>query len=441
MERVYNFLKNDIKLNKNDTVVVGVSAGPDSMALLYVLKELRKNLNFKIVVAHINHNVRKESYEEYDFLEKYCNDNDITFEGMVIEKMGDDNFHNEARNIRYNFYKSLIDKYNANYLMTGHHGDDLMETILMRIVRGSSLKGYSGFQMIVDRGTYKIIRPLVFLTKEEIEIFDKKNKIEYRIDQSNLKDHYTRNRYRHEVLPFLKKEDINVHEKFLRFSNTLNEYDEYIGELTQKAMKDVYSDGIINVEKFAKVDYLLQKRIIDYILTSIYKDDLLEIDNRHVQLILECILSKKTSMKFNLPNDYLIIKEYNKAYFKKVVDEINIYDIELNDEVILPNGMKIVKCEKCDTNGNDVLRLSSKDVVLPLRVRSRKLGDKMNVMNMDGTKKVSDIFINSKIPFNRRNNYPIVVDSKDKIVWIPGVKKSKYNRLKNEDCDIIYKCI
>ena len=146
-------------------------------------------------------------------------------------------------------------------------------------------------------------------------------------------------------------------------------------------------------------------------------------------------------MKFNLPNDYLIIKEYNKAYFKKVVDEINIYDIELNDEVILPNGMKIVKCEKCDTNGNDVLRLSSKDVVLPLRVRSRKLGDKMNVMNMDGTKKVSDIFINSKIPFNRRNNYPIVVDSKDKIVWIPGVKKSKYNRLKNEDCDIIYKCI
>ena len=83
MERVYNFLKNDIKLNKNDTVVVGVSAGPDSMALLYVLKELRKNLNFKIVVAHINHNVRKESYEEYDFLEKYCNENDITFEGIA----------------------------------------------------------------------------------------------------------------------------------------------------------------------------------------------------------------------------------------------------------------------------------------------------------------------------------------------------------------------
>lgn len=441
MERVYNFLKNDIKLNKNDVIVVGVSAGPDSMALLYVLKELRKNLQFKIVVAHINHNVRKESYEEYEFLEKYCNDNDIVFEGMVIEKLGDDNFHNEARNIRYNFYKSLIDKYRANYLMTGHHGDDLMETILMRIVRGSSLKGYSGFQMIIDRGSYKIVRPLVFLTKEEIEIFDKKNKIEYRIDQSNLKDHYTRNRYRHEVLPFLKNEDKNVHEKFLRFSNTLNEYDEYIGELTQKAMKDVYKDGIIYVDKFAKVDKLLQKRIIDYILTNIYKDDLLEIDNRHVQLILECILSKKASMKFNLPNDYLIIKEYNKAYFKKIVDEINTFDIELNDEVILPNGIKIVKCDSCDTNGNDVLRLCSKDIVLPLRVRSRRLGDKMNVMNMEGTKKVSDIFINSKIPFNKRNNYPIVVDSKDRIVWIPGVKKSKYNRLKNDECDIIYKCI
>ena len=137
MDSVKDFLINKINLSKKDIIVVGVSAGPDSMALLYILNELRKDIGFKIIVAHVNHNVRHESYEEADFLKKYCEDNDDIFEMMIINKYGDDNFHNEARNIRYNFYESLIKKYHANYLMTGHHADDLMETILMRIVLGS----------------------------------------------------------------------------------------------------------------------------------------------------------------------------------------------------------------------------------------------------------------------------------------------------------------
>ena len=118
MDKVYDFLLNKIKLNQNDTIVVGVSAGPDSMALLYVLNEVRKKIGYKIVVAHVNHNVRTESYEEAEFLKDYCEKNDIIFEMMIITKYGDDNFHNEARNIRYNYYEELINKYNANYLMT-----------------------------------------------------------------------------------------------------------------------------------------------------------------------------------------------------------------------------------------------------------------------------------------------------------------------------------
>ena len=164
MDLVYSFLEKTICLTNKDIIIVGVSAGPDSMALLYILNELRKKINFKLVVAHVNHNVRKESFEEEEFLSNYCKNNGIIFESMIIEKYGDDNFHNEARNIRYNFYRSLINKYNANYLMTGHHGDDLIETILMRIVRGSTLKGYSGFSKVVDKGNYKIIRPFINIT-------------------------------------------------------------------------------------------------------------------------------------------------------------------------------------------------------------------------------------------------------------------------------------
>lgn len=440
MDKVYNFLKKTICLKQNDRVVVGVSAGPDSMALLYILKKLQKEIGYKIIVAHVNHNVRKESVEEAAFLEKYCHNNELIFESMTIEKYGDDNFHNEARNIRYNFYRSLIDKYQANYLMTGHHGDDLIETILMRIVRGSTLKGYSGFNEFVDMNSYKIVRPLLHTTKDEIENFNKANNIPYRIDKSNFKSKYTRNRYRKNVLPFLKEEELNVHEKFIKFSQTLIEYDNFIEKMVHMSISDVYENGVLNIPKFLTLDLLLQKRIIDYLLANLYRDDLIQIDDRHQNLILNAVNSRKASLKYSLPNDYLVIKEYDKLYFKKIIDQITSYDIELNDEVFLPNGMQIEKIDDTNSDGNDIMRISSKDVVLPLRVRTRRNGDKMSIKNLNHVKKVSDIFINSKIPVDKRDLWPIVVDSTDKIVWIPKVKKSKYNRLKSEKCDIIFKC-
>lgn len=440
MDKVYDFLLNKIKLNQNDTIVVGVSAGPDSMALLYILNEVRKKIGYKIVVAHVNHNVRVESYEEAEFLKDYCKKNDIIFEMMVITKYGDDNFHNEARTIRYNYYEELINKYEANYLMTGHHADDLMETILMRIVRGSTLRGYSGFSDLVNKGKYKIARPLISVTKKELEDFDKENNIPYRIDKSNFKDKYTRNRYRMTVLPFLKEEDKHVHEKFINFSRQIMECDEFIERMVMNEIDNVYQDGIIDIDKFKKLDIVIKKRIIDYIFSVIYQDDIIVIDNRHVDLVLEAINSNKASVVFNLPNNYLVVKEYNKLYFKKNIDTIMPYDIELTNEVFLPNGFTIKKIDSSNTDGNDILRLKSSDVVLPLRVRTRKNGDRIKVKNMNGTKKVNEVLINAKIPLAKRDLWPIVVDSTDKIVWIPKVKKSKYNRLKDEECDIIFKC-
>ena len=108
MEEVYNFLSTEISLKTNDVVVIGVSGGPDSMALLYILNEFKKKIGFKIVCAHVNHNKRKESEQEKIDLEKYCKENDIIFEYKKILSWGDDNFHNEARSVRYNFFEELV---------------------------------------------------------------------------------------------------------------------------------------------------------------------------------------------------------------------------------------------------------------------------------------------------------------------------------------------
>ena len=186
-----------------DVLVIGLSGGPDSMALLNMLLNYRNKVDITIVAAHVNHNVRRESNKESKFVEEYCNKNNVIFESMKIDKYGDDNFENEARNIRYQFFEELINKYNAKYLLTAHHGDDLIETILMRIVRGSSLSGYAGFKEIAKRDNYTIIRPLINYNKDEILKYDKDNKIPYCVDKTNFMNIHTRNRYRKNILPLL----------------------------------------------------------------------------------------------------------------------------------------------------------------------------------------------------------------------------------------------
>ena len=289
MEEVYNFIRKEIGLSVGDTIVVGVSGGPDSMALLYILNEFKNKMDLNIICAHVNHNKRKESEQEKIDLENYCKKNNITFEYIKVTNWGDDNFHNEARSVRYNFFEELVYNYGAKYLMTAHQGDDLIETILMRIVRGSTLKGYSGFSRIVDKGDYKIIRPLITVTKDEILKFDEKNGIQYAIDESNNEDHYTRNRYRHTVLPFLKQEEPNIHKKFLKFSETLLKNSNYIDSVANKEFNKVFQNGNLDIDKFKSLDPVIQTKIIYNILEKIYGDDLLIVGNAHVDLIFGLI--------------------------------------------------------------------------------------------------------------------------------------------------------
>ena len=409
------------------------------MALMDMLLKIRNQYNLILICAHVNHNVRKESYEEAEFMQKYCIDNKVLFESMVIENYGDDNFHNEARNIRYKFFEDLVEKYHANYLMTAHHGDDLIETILMRIVRGSNLNGYAGFKKIVDMGNYSLVRPLIHYTKDELLEYDSINNVPYFIDSSNAKSKYTRNRYRKVVLPFLKNEDSNVHKKFYKYSETLIMANEFIEKERDKAINRVLKNGKISISDFVELDYFLQREILYYLMEVYYQDDLILLNDRHVELLENIINGNRKNVVVNLPNSVVAIREYDSFYLKRDMDEVTSYEIELSDVVELPNHHIIKKIDFVDDNSNNICRLSSKDIQLPLIVRTRKLGDKINVKGLNGTKKVKDIFIDSKITKSSRDLWPIVVDSLDRVVWIPGLKKSKFDKKNEESYDIILK--
>ena len=428
------------KFNNGDVIIIGCSSGPDSMALTDMLLKVREKYNLFLVLAHVNHNVRRESADEEKFLEKYAIDNKIIFESMTIEKYGDDNFHNEARVIRYNFFEGLVDKYKANYLMTAHHGDDLIETVLMRIVRGSNLNGYSGFRKIVDKGRYKIARPLIYYTKDELRKYVKDNNITFYDDSSNFKDTYTRNRYRKYILPFLKSEDKNVHKKFLKFSRSLNDASNYINSVRDKAITRVLKDDSIIISELLKEDRFIQRELIYYLLEDFYHDDLILLNDKHIDLIFKLLDSRKVNTFVNLPNDVVAYKEYDMLKLERDTEVVSNYEIEFDNYVELPDKRYIKQISGTDDNSNNVCRLNSSEIELPLIVRTRRMGDKIYVKGLNGSKKVKDIFIEKKLSLEKRESWPIVVDSKNNIVWIPGLKKSKFDKSKNDSYDIVLKC-
>lgn len=424
-------------LKPNDIIVVACSGGPDSMCLLHLLKNDPKN--FKLIVVHVNHKMRPESDIEYIKVKEYCDKNDIFFEGYEILDYNNDNFHNEARIKRYNFFKDVIKKYNAKYLATAHHGDDLVETILMKISRGSNLSGYAGFREIVVKDNYTCIRPLIHFTKAQIEKYMNDNNLWYAVDNSNLEDHYTRNRYRHHVLNFLKDEEPNIHEKYYKYSSELLEACEFIDKIVDDLTKDVYKDGVIHIDLYKKLDYFVRKRLIGNILHTIYGDDLFLISDKHIELIDNLANMKKANAIANLPMNIIAVKNYEILEIKvNNVIKLDLDNYPFNDYLRL--GEYVFTNEENDLKSNYVIRLDSREITLPLYFRYRKTGDKIKIKNLNGSKKIKDIFIDSKINLEERDLIPILVDSSDKVLWIPGIKKSQFDKDKSDFYDIIIKC-
>lgn len=423
-------------INFDNYVVIGVSAGPDSMCLLDLLE---KKTN-KIIVCHINHNIRKQSIIEENYLKEYCQKHNLIFETMTIKEYKENNFENEARKIRYNFYEEILKKYHSNQLFLAHHGDDLIETILMKIERGSNIEGYAGIKRISKLPNYTIIRPLLPYTKEDIKNYNKSHNITYYIDSSNTNIDYTRNWYRHKVLPILKEKDKDIHLKFLKYSETLQEYNEYIDREIKRKLPYILKNNIINIDNLNKEDNFLKKNILYYIMNDIYNNESNIITEKHIQNILFIINSNKPNQSINMPKNKILVKEYNKLYIKDNIDIVNDYKIELKDNIKINNITFKIETDE-DEDGNNICRINSKNIKLPLYLRNRKNGDYIILKSSNNRKKIKEIFIENKLPLSKRNIYPLLTDSNDNIIWIPNMKKSNLCYKKDENYDIIIKCI
>ena len=433
MKTETKFLEDNIK--NNSTIVVACSGGPDSMCLIDLLVRIKKEKNLNVICAHVNHKLREESDNEALMVERYCKKNKIIFELLEINEYKTTKFNEEdARKRRYKFFESLIQKYNAKYLLTAHHGDDLIETILMRIVRGSNLSGYVVIKKINKNKNYTILRPLLTTTKENIISYNKNNNIEYVIDRSNESMKYTRNRYRKKILPFLKEESKDVHLKFLKFSEELNSYQQFVDEYIKE--KELIENNRIVINKIINESNFIKRKALEFIIKEIQTKYIFEISDNQIKEILKII--NKNNKSIDLKNGFKCVSEY--GLIKIIKEDSKKIDTKILDKDLCVDNFSFYFLNESSSNDNWTIRLSTNEIKLPLYIRARENKDKLLVKNLNGSKKVNEIFNENKIPRAKRDSYPVIIDSDNNIIWIPGLKKSKFCKDKNEKYDIIIKC-
>jgi len=451
-EKISQTIKKFDMLSFNDRVLIGVSGGPDSVTLLNVLLSLKKRYNLSFFIAHLDHMLRgEESDEDANFVKnlaqelglpcevKSCNLTEITREEhLTLEEA--------ARKYRYKFYLETAKKFKVNKIALGHNADDQVETVLMRFLRGTGLEGLMGIPPV--RG--KIIRPLIECSREEIEEYCKENKIDYRVDSSNKEIVYFRNKIRLELLPLLSKGyNKNIKDIMLRLRSIVSEVSAYLNQETELLFKEVArrenpETVIINLKKFTSLPLALKRRIIRKSI-EVVKGNLYSISFRHNNEILKLTEYQLGEKEIYLPDNLMVKKIYNKIIiYKKGIskDQTERMPIPWEYNVSIPGKTEIkslgMEVEVKILDSKDIksslhfTRKKSKgeflefidynEVEFPLKLRSRRSGDKFYPLKMKGLKKVKDFFIDNKILKSHRDLIPILVDSEDKILWIVGMR-------------------
>lgn len=268
-EKVRKTIREYNLIEKNDSIVVGVSGGPDSMTLLSILLKLKEEFNLKIYVAHVNHMLRENAIKDEEYVKEFCEKNNIEMfikkanisEIAQKEKIG---LEEAGRNIRYNFFEEVLKNTKSNKIAIAHNLNDKTETIIMNTLRGSGVSGLKG----IEAKRKKYIRPLIEIERYEIEKYCIENKINPRHDESNDDNTYTRNKIRNIVIPYIKNEfNPNIIKTLNRLSEIIKEEDEYVQSETEKIFKEILlTDEKNKIEldprKFNNQEKVIQKNLI-----------------------------------------------------------------------------------------------------------------------------------------------------------------------------------
>ncbi len=432
---ITDILIEQCNIKSGDKLLLAVSGGIDSMALLDLLTKISKCLNFEIVICHLDHMYRgDDAIRDMKIVKAYAQANNLvcyTYRRPVqkMAKVAQVGFEEMARKVRYRLFDALMLATGCRYLVTAHHMDDQAETVLAHLIRGSGLNGLRGMSVVSG----KQIRPLLEVSKQVLEDYVKQNGIVYGQDDSNHDITFTRNSIRHELIPFIEKRyNPNFRYHMAKLADIVNEQNVMIDAFTDKMIKQLVKDvddyRVINTKAFTLCDKGLQRILLRRLYLEL-RGHLHDISTRHIDILIAWIEHGKIGGRQNIKG--ITFEKRRHAIYVSKTDAMPIKSLQ---EIKLDYGtihlkdwrlsIEVSRKERPLKASESLLCVEQKHLHNGLYLRSRQAGDYIYLKGMKGHKKsLKKLYNDLKIPVDKRQRVPVIA-SRREVLWVYGYKKA-----------------
>lgn len=425
--------------NKEDKIAIALSGGVDSIVLFHLLVTEYKDSYKELVVFHINHGLREESYEEAEFVEKFVKDFDVKFykEELNMSDLERDSHTSEemlARELRYQAFNKMAKLEGVTKLLTAHHKNDQVENILMRLLIGRSIDHSLAICEEIEMAGLTIYRPLLNSLKAELEEYAKEKNLHYYVDATNFDTDYTRNNIRHNIVPLLNDINSGSFDNLINFAN----YYQNINNNLKKAIlsnKDNYifsrdEDKISLVkDKFLE----LNEEEMYFLLKDLITDELgvFDIKQKAIFDVVSSLKKNSGNKSYDLKNNLKIISQYESIYIHKIEKKCYNDKIEIIiDKIYEKNVYEFYQNKFIISTDAKDSEIGFNKSELPLLVTIKKEGDR--VRRGEINKKLSRIFIDEKVPKELRDTLPVIRNNKGEVLGVLGIG-TKVNKNKIYD--------
>ncbi len=435
LSKVFDFISAHGLVEPNDTILIGLSGGPDSVFLATLLSQYINEINANLVCCHVNHGLRGEAARrDEEFVKRFAAERGMPFMLKCVDVASHRKEHHlspeeAARQLRLDALEEAGKEQGVKKIALGHTADDALETFLLNLLRGTGRKGLSGIQPKRDN----IIRPLLSIRRKEIIRYLKENDISYRIDATNWQCDFTRNFIRHELVPLIEKKlKRNVKSNILQLISIIDSEEELLARMTNKLFTEscvVSHDGItLRRAEFRNMDPALQRRLIVRCFAEAAKGGH-GLNFREIEAIRKAAVGRTSGVTFShcgvrfLIGAEVILIAGGKSERTGAAGEMTLHT---SDEVTFRDRYrirtKVLRKINGDIEDRDRAYFDLAKLVLPLTLRSKRNGDKFIPFGMEHEKKVKELFIDQKVPFWERDTIPVISDAKG-IIWVAGVRR------------------
>ncbi|MFO7295079.1 MAG: tRNA lysidine(34) synthetase TilS [Caldicoprobacter sp.] len=425
-------------LLSGERVLVGISGGPDSVALLHVLKRIERDMGIEVYAAHVHHGIRGTvADQDAEFVAQLCQQWDVPLfvERANVPRLADEwgmTLEEAGRIVRYRFFDEVLQDIRGHKIALGHNRDDQAETILHHILRGTGMQGLQGIRPVRQN---KIIRPLIEVSRAEIEEYCHQNGLDFRLDTTNQDVAYTRNRIRHELIPYIKQHfNPNIVDALVRMGTIIRDEEEFLQDYCRKEYDKLVrvsnqNQLRIDLQGFLMQPIAVRRRVLRMALRAM-SGTLDNIGANHVEEVLDMASNCTTGAMLMLPSGIRVLKDYGdivvwRGELRRPVQPFE-YPLDVPASVTVKEcGIEVVAQrvprEEVSFSSPWRVYIDGDVIVGRLRIRNRRQGDRFKPFGMEGTKKLKEYFIDRKVPRHERDGIPLVVDEKN-IIWVVGLQ-------------------